>query len=277
MRPVTSLAELLDDLEAEQADLDVLVADLPEENWGRPTPAAGWAVRDQISHLAYFDDMAALAVDDPHRFSKLAEEATARALDGSDPMAEHLGRGREMTGHELLSWWRGARRAFGKAASTLDPEKRVPWFGPPMSPRSFVSARLMETWAHGQDVADALGVTRAPTPRLLHVAHIGVLARPFSYLIRGLEAPVVAVRVELSGPSGEPWSWNEDADANFVRGPALDFCLVVTQRRHVDDTELEIEGPDAHEWIAIAQAFAGPPGPGRPPSSTADVAPRPGD
>jgi uncharacterized protein (TIGR03084 family) len=123
----------------------------------------------------------------------------------------------------------------------------------------------METWAHGQDVADALGVTRRPTARLRHVAHLGVRARPFSYVVRGLEVPAEAVRVELTGPSGERWEWDTDAPAGLIEGPALDFCLVVTQRRHLADTALTVRGAAASEWLAIAQAFAGPPGAGRPP------------
>jgi uncharacterized protein (TIGR03084 family) len=135
-----------------------------------------------------------------------------------------------------------------------------------MGAMSFVSARLMETWAHGQDVADALGVTRAPTGRLRHIAHLGVRSRPFSYLVRGLSAPTDPVGVSLIGPSGETWMWDtEVAPVDHVHGPALDFCLVVTQRRHVADTDLEVQGPAAREWLAIAQAFAGPPGAGRPP------------
>jgi uncharacterized protein (TIGR03084 family) len=121
----------------------------------------------------------------------------------------------------------------------------------------------METWAHGQDVADALGVTRVPSDRLRHVAHIGVGARTFSYLANGLEVPTELVRVELTAPGGTVWTWGPADAANRVNGPALDFCLVVTQRRHRDDTALEATGPLADQWLSIAQAFAGPPGGGR--------------
>ena len=265
MPPATTLPDLLEDLAQEQAALDDLVTGLPEDGWDTATPAEGWAVRDQISHLAYFDAMATMAIREPERFATHAEQATARAMAGDDPMAEHLARGRAMTGEQLLSWWRAARQDLLGAASALEAGTRVPWYGPPMSPLSFVSARLMETWAHGQDVVDALGVTREPTRRLAHVAQIGVRARPFSYLVRGLDPPAAGVRVELRSPDGEAWSWDDDVTGDVVCGPALDFCLVVTQRRHLDDTELVVEGPIAEEWMHIAQAFAGPPGPGRQP------------
>ncbi|ETW94154.1 MAG: hypothetical protein ETSY1_36135 [Candidatus Entotheonella factor] len=147
----------------------------------------------------------------------------------------------------------------------LDAKTRIPWFGPPMSAVSFATARLMETWAHGQDVVDALDVDRPGTERLRHVAHIGVLARPFSYQVHNKTVPDAAIRVELVSPAGAFWSWGDDETPNRVYGDALDFCLVVTQRRHLADTDLRIEGAAAEEWMTIAQTFAGPAGSGRQP------------
>ncbi|NBQ99753.1 MAG: maleylpyruvate isomerase family mycothiol-dependent enzyme, partial [Actinobacteria bacterium] len=150
-------------------------------------------------------------------------------------------------------------RRVGGAA---DPKARCPWYGPAMSVTSMLTARLMETWAHGQDICDALGVHREPTDRLRHIAHIGVRARPFSYAANRREMPAADVRVELNAPSGGTWQWGESA-TDTVRGDALGFCLVVTQRRHPDDCGLEVNGDAAREWMSIAQAFAGPPGEGR--------------
>jgi len=266
----TTLPALLEDLEAEHADLEATVGALDEASWDLATPAPGWAVRDQVSHLAFFDDAATTAIVDPTSFTAMAEAALAAE---GDPMEEHLLRGRAMPGLGVLAWWRDARRQMVGAARTLDARDRVPWFGPPMGALSFVSARLMETWAHGQDVADALGVTRVPTARLRHVAHLGVRARPFSYVVHGLDVPAEAVRVELTGPAGELWEWDTDAVSGFVRGSALDFCLVVTQRRNIADTALTVQGPGASQWLAIAQAFAGPPGPGRVPHTAGGPSP----
>jgi uncharacterized protein (TIGR03084 family) len=134
-----------------------------------------------------------------------------------------------------------------------------------MSLASFATARLMETWAHGQDVADALGARREPTQRLKHIAHIGVRTRGFSYAQHGRTAPDGDVRVELDAPDASRWTWGSEDAPDRVTGPALDFCLVVTQRRHVADTALKTEGPLAEEWLSIAQAFAGSPGAGRQP------------
>ena len=142
-----------------------------------------------------------------------------------------------------------------------------------MKPRTFLTARLMETFAHGQDVRDALGLPPDPTPRLHHVAHLGVATRGFSYANRGRAVPSAPVRVELAGPGGEAWSWGPAEAADRIAGPVLDFCLVVTQRRHVADTRLQIAGEAAAEWMRLAQAFGGPPTDGRPPSRTAQEQP----
>jgi uncharacterized protein (TIGR03084 family) len=258
---VADLALIRADLAAEHGALDDVVAALDEGSWDAPTPAEPWTVRDQISHLAFFDELAAAAAS---RADEFTAGLTAAAQDVDAFMSGPLERGRAMLLAEVLSWWRGARAEMLDVFTRLDPSARIPWFGPPMSPASFVTARLMETWAHGQDVVDALGVEREPTGRLRHVAHIGVRARPFSYTTRGLDVPDARVAVDLQGPAGERWVWDDDA-RDRVEGSALDFCLVVTQRRHVDDTSLQTQGDLAREWMTIAQAYAGPPGPGRKP------------
>ena len=270
---MTTLPELLDDLDAEYAVLHALVAPFPADDpvWDAATPAEGWAVRDQISHLAFFDDAARRAVQEPDRFT--AEVDALTALEG-DPMEVHLVPGRALDGAGLLSGWEGAHRGMMEAFAGVDPADRVPWFGPPMGALSFVSARLMETWAHGRDVADAIGRHAPPTHRLRHIAHLGVRARPFSYVVRGRDVPAGRIAVDLVAPSGATWSWlagegagdrpARAADAT-IAGPAADFCLVVTQRRNLADTDLVVHGDLALDWMSVAQAFAGAPGPGRPP------------
>ena len=257
---------ICDDLTAEHEALDLIVSQ--DDVLGRRTPAPGWTVGDQVSHLWFFDQRALLALTDPDAFSRdavalLAELERTGGTDGS------IAEGRSLDHDELLAAWRRDRRALVERARTVEPRTRVPWYGPAMGARSFLTARLMETWAHGQDVVDGLGIEPAPTDRLRHVAHIGVGARPFSYVANGRPVPEEPVRVELTAPSGEPWTWGPDDAANRVSGPALDFCLLVTQRRHRDDVRLEVAGAAAAEWMDIAQAFAGPPGVGRRPGQFA--------
>lgn len=255
----TAQQQVVADLAAENEDLDARVAGLDEAGWATPTPAAGWDVAHQLAHLAWTDHASLLAATDPDGFAALLAGA---AQDPAGFVDAAAARGAQLPPAELLAGWRSGRAELLSALAAVPPGVKIPWFGPPMSATSMATARIMETWAHGQDVADALGDARQPTARLRHVAHIGVRTHGFAHLVRGLDPPAAPVRVELTAPDGSLWTWNEDA-VDVLRGPALDFCLLVTQRRHREDLALVAEGPVAEQWLPIAQAFAGPPGPGR--------------
>jgi uncharacterized protein (TIGR03084 family) len=255
-----SMDVLADDLAAESAVLRGLLEPLDEDGWRRATPAVGWSILDQVTHLAYFDDVAVQSATDPEAFRAGAARLAETGGIDADTIAEQY---RSMSGAKVLAWFDDARGRLITASRWLDPSLRVPWFGPAMSAPSSMTARIMETWAHGQDVADAVGVTREPTDRLRHVAHIGVGARAYSYRVNGREVTTAPVRVELVAPSGALWTWGPEDAPDRVVGPALGFCLVVTQRRHRDDSALKVTGPFADEWMSFAQAFAGAPGTGR--------------
>jgi uncharacterized protein (TIGR03084 family) len=260
------LAALAEDVRAETADLVGILRATESDPLDVATPAEGWTVRDQLSHLAFYDRVAVLALTDADAFAVIRAEAMPD-LQGYVDAALASGHGRDL--HDMLQWLAVEREAFATALERADPASRVPWFGPDMTPASKGTARLMETWAHGQDVVDALGVTRAPTARLRHVAHIGVRALPNSFRTRDLAVPEAPVHVSLVPPdgtaAGTQWMWGDPGASDRVTGPALDFCLVVTQRRHLDDTALVVTGPVAEQWMAIAQAYAGPAGAGRAP------------
>jgi uncharacterized protein (TIGR03084 family) len=255
------MSSLVTDLAAETEVIEQMLANRPHSDWELPTPAEGWLIRDQISHLAFFDDMARLSVVDPERFRARAKEHLASGMDFPDRTAAEY---RELPVPELHAWFRRARLALITETGERDSKERVPWYGPSMSLASSITARIMETWAHGQDIADALGVLREPSPRLRHVAHIGVGARAYSFAVRGLPAPTEPVYVELAAPDGTLWTWGPEDAPDRIAGDALDFCLLVTQRRHRDELKLDITGPAAEVWMSIAQAFAGAAGPGRP-------------
>lgn len=254
---------LIADLGAEHSHLHEMISGRQDEELVNATLAEGWSVVDQLSHLAGFDESAALALVDPEGFTT----ELARLIEaGEDPIVGYTDRGRSMSPTQVVSWWNGASAALLTACQVADPAVRVPWYGPAMSPMSFITARLMETWAHGVDIADAWSEPITGTARLRHVCHIGVGARRYSYAVRGLDLPDVDVRVELIGPAGDVWTWGSSA-TEVVRGEALDFALLVVQRRHRNDTSLVIAGDAALEWMSFAQAFAGGPGAGRPHSS----------
>jgi uncharacterized protein (TIGR03084 family) len=257
-----SLDDVVGDLSAEHADLDRILTRCSNPDWDRATPAEGWSVRDTVSHLAYFDERAVESVAKPDEFrAGLAAVLTdPQTFIDAGPV-----RGRSMSPADVFAWWRTARAETLSVFRAADPSARVPWYGPDMGVVSLATARLMETWAHGQDVADALDVRRTPTARLRHVAHLGIATFRYSFVATGREAPDVPMRVELNAPDGSAWTWGPADAADRVTGSALGFCLLVTQRRHRAETDVVGEGAVAQEWLSIAQAFAGPAGSGRQP------------
>jgi uncharacterized protein (TIGR03084 family) len=256
------LHEVLADLAAEGERLDALVVGLAEAAWRSPTPAPGWDVATQIAHLAWTDEAAVLAATDKAGWDALV----LTALGDPEGVVDRAAlTGGAVPPGELVARWRAARAALAAALLATPAGEKLPWFGPPMSPTSMATARFMETWAHSLDVHEALGETPDRTDRIRHVAHLGVRTRGFSFAARGLAAPAADVRVELVAPSGADWGWGPAEATQRVTGTAWDFCLLVTQRIHRDDTGLVADGADAEQWLRIAQCFAGPPGEGRAP------------
>jgi uncharacterized protein (TIGR03084 family) len=252
---------IVDDLRAESDELDALVAELPAARWADATPAPGWTIAHQIAHLLWTDRVALSSINDEAGFTEVLGAAAADPIGFVDRGAEDIVAAAAPA--ELLADWRRTRHQLHDALLTVPDGRKLPWFGPPMSAASMATARLMETWAHGLDVADALGVKRPATARLRSIAHIGVRTRDFAFAINGLAAPADPFRVELRAPDGSTWTWGPEDAGQRVTGSALDFCMLVTQRRPRADLDVNAVGADAEKWLGIAQAFAGPPGPGR--------------
>jgi uncharacterized protein (TIGR03084 family) len=254
------IGPLIADLRAESDALDALVEDLPAQAWARPTPAPGWTIAHQIGHLLWTDRMALTSITDETAFLDLVAGAQHRIATFVDEAAEECA---TAPPERLLADWRDTRSRLHDALGAVPDGRKLQWFGPPMSAPSMATARLMETWAHGLDVADALGVSVAPSARLKSIAHLGVRTRDFAFTVHGLTPPTEPFRVELTAPDGELWAWGPDDAAQTVSGSALDFCALVTQRRALAELDVVARGADAEKWLTIAQAFAGPPGAGR--------------
>ncbi|GAA1777330.1 TIGR03084 family metal-binding protein [Nocardioides hankookensis] len=263
---MTLLDDLLDDLHAEGDLLWTAVAGLDAEAWRTPTPAAGWTVATQVAHLLWTDEVAVLAAqahtpEGKEAWDALVLEAIADPTGYVDQQAFEVAR---LAPEALLARWGKARDALPAALRSVPDGQKMPWFGPPMSPTSMATARFMETWAHSLDVYDALGVEPERSDRVRHVAHLGVRTRNFAFSVHELPPPAEEFRIDLVSPSGEQWTWGPEDSGQTVTGSAWDFCLLVTQRVHRDDTDLVASGADAEQWLTIAQAFAGPAGDGRP-------------
>ncbi|HTY27138.1 MAG TPA: TIGR03084 family metal-binding protein [Mycobacterium sp.] len=258
---MTTAGPIIDDLREESDALDALVGPLTEAGWAQPTPAPGWTIAHQIAHLWWTDQAALASITDEAAFGDMLTAATADPLGFVDKATEEIAA--TTPPNELLARWRETRGRLHADLATVADGRKLLWFGPPMSAASMATARLMETWAHGLDVADALGAALRPTARLKSIAHLGVRTRDFAFSVHGLNPPPEPFRVELTAPDGGQWAWGPEDATQRVTGSALDFCYLVTQRRPRGDLDVAAEGADAEQWLSIAQAFAGPPGRGR--------------
>ncbi|KAA1249006.1 TIGR03084 family protein, partial [Mycobacterium simiae] len=256
---MTGAGPIVADLRAESGDLDALVANLSPKRWTGLTPAPGWTIAHQIGHLLWTDRVALTAISDEAGFADALAAAAADPAGFVDAGAAELA---ALPPSELLGEWRVTRDRLHDALLAVPDGCKLPWFGPPMSASSMATARLMETWAHGLDVADALGVIRPATERLRSIAHLGVRTRDYAFVVNNLAPPASAFRVELRGPGGDTWSWGPADASQRVSGSAEDFCYLVTRRRALNELDVTAVGEDAQRWLEIAQAFAGPPGPG---------------
>ncbi|MEV6910426.1 TIGR03084 family metal-binding protein [Amycolatopsis sp. NPDC051071] len=264
---MADLGVILGDLAAETQAIDDVVAELPASEWARQTPAEGWTIAHQIAHLAWTDKKALIAA----RGSEADWQAEIEGLlaTGETYVDDGAAEGAKIPPPELLEIWRAGRAELAEALAAVPAGEKIPWYGPPMSAASMLTARLMEVWAHGQDIFDTLGVPRENTGRLWHVARFGTRTRDFAYKLNSLSPPAEEFRVELTAPDGTTWAFGPEDAEQRLTGSAVDFCLVITQRRHPDDTDLVATGADVEEWLGIAQAFAGPPGAGRQPGQFA--------
>ena len=250
---------LAQDLRDEGAELYEFLATLSPAQWTEPTPFKAWTPEDVLVHLLVGDWFNVVSLTAPARFEELlARRAAARAAGKITSGAEYLDEPIARAGELLQQWHTGLNNLCDLFASS-DPKARIKWVGPDMSVRSSATARLMETWAHGHDVYDMRRQARRATARLRHIVVLGVKTFAWTFINRQLEPPGEPPLVQLRAPSGELWSWNAVDAQSKISGPALDFCQVVTQVRHIDDVSLSVEGEAATRWMAIAQCFAGPP------------------
>lgn len=258
---------MTDDLLAEYRALADCCATLTPADWRRVSPFYGWTPWDEIAHLLYFDETSLVSASDGERFVREAQALSARVAAGEEISAIARQAYGMLDGAALLARWRQVHESLVAALAALDPKARLSWYGPPMSARSFATARLMETWAHGQDIWDVMQRRRPGSARLKHIAHLGVGTFGWTFVNRGLQVPEAQPFVSLAAPDGSSWTWGDPASEHRLSGSAEDFCLVVTQRRHVQDTALQATPGPVAQWMAIAQCFAGPPADGPAPGA----------
>jgi uncharacterized protein (TIGR03084 family) len=236
-----------------------LLQPLAEADFDRKTLFKDWTINDVLAHLHFFNYAADLTLKDGDAFMVLlgslrsAREggeslvaATDRMLDGAK-------------GRALLTLWHDYYLKMADNYAAADPKQRIKWAGPDMSVRSSVTARLMETWAHGQEIYDLLGVERRDGDRIKNIVVLGVNTFGWTFSNRGEDLPADKPYLRLTAPSGDVWEWHEPSDRNLIEGSATDFCQVVTQTRNIADTGLRVVGDTATRWMSMAQCFAGEP------------------
>lgn len=255
---MSALEQLLEDLTEESVELDNFVSALPVDQWKTVTTPEGWTVAHQIGHLCWTDEMSIKAMTDPQGFVDHFANMTPMEADRQvDVIAAEFA---ELPVAQLLERWRTSRAQEVDELRSVPTGKKIVWAGPPMSATSMATARLMETWAHSLDVYDAFRAEKPISDRVRHVCHIGVRTRGYVHINRGETAPEVEIRVELESPSGDVWTWGSSDAEERVSGPAWDFALLATRRRHRRDVNLIAEGEHADHWLGIVQTFAGQPG-----------------
>jgi uncharacterized protein (TIGR03084 family) len=247
------------DFREECDQLFELLNTAPDDAWETPTQFKRWTPNDVLGHLHLFDVGAKLTVEGPDAFPAFAAKIAAGRAQGlslAQYTRQWLGDG---LGLKLLLRWRDSYLQVAERYADLDPAMRVKWAGPDMSVRSCISARQMETWAHGQAVFDLLGRERVEHDRIRNIAIMGVNTFGWTFVSRGLPVPEIKPHVRLVSPSGAIWQWNAQDERNRIEGSAVEFCRVVTQTRNVADTSLQVTGDAARAWMSMAQCFAGPP------------------
>lgn len=251
---------LVADLRAEYDELADYLATLPEGDWAKHTVFYDWTVADEVMHLHQVDLFGLIAMRDAQEFAELFKTVRAGQAQGIELSQEMRTRFGHLAPAEQLAAWRATYDEVLTRFAASDADTRMPWFGPEMGVASFAAARQMEVWAHGQDIYDLFRVRRRSHDRIRAICDLGVRTQGWSFRNRGLDRPAPP-HVTLTAPSGDIWEWTPDG-VESVTGPAEDFALVVTQRRHVDDTDLVVTGTGARAWMEIAQCFAGKPADG---------------
>lgn len=246
--------------------LYALLTPLSDDAFAYSTLFKGWTINDVLGHLHMYDQAAVITLDDDNAYTAF-DGPTLEALVRGVPLTTYTAQWLDgLKGRALLQQWHEFAGEVARRYAELDSDKRVVWGKVRMSARSCISARLMETWSHGQAVYDRLGKIRDEHDRIKSIAFLGVNTFGFSFTNRKLEPPAEKPFVRLVAPSGAIWTWNAPDVQSSVEGSAVEFCQVVAQTRNVADTKLVIKGDAATRWMAIAQCFAGlprePPHPG---------------
>lgn len=164
-----------EDFRQESRALAAVLETLADAEFDQPTLFKGWTIDGVMGHLHIFNVAAQKTLESDVAFQEFfapiqqALSAGKTLLEAQFPWLDGL------RGRALFEAWRSTSEQVADAYAAADPKQRVKWAGPDMSALSSITARQMETWAHGQEVFDVLGVTRTEQDRIRNIAHLGGL------------------------------------------------------------------------------------------------------
>lgn len=237
--------------------LSAIIAPLSDRDYLQQTAFKAWTIDMVLRHLHFWNKAALMSVMDEAAFSDLVTAMMGNIQSGRLTAFENEYL-QGLSGRALLNAWCDSAEETAAGFSTCDPSQRVKWVGPSMSARSSITARLMETWAHGQEVYDHLGLIRKNADRIRNIVVLGVNTYEWTFRNRREEPPGPMPFVELTAPSGDIWKYGTENAEERIQGLAEEFCQVVTQTRNIADTHLSVSGDIATAWMQQAQCFAGP-------------------
>ena len=247
------------DFKEESNSLYNILREKDDDVFNSETQFKSWTINDVLYHLHVWNNAAYLSLTNEKKFSKFMEDFFKAIKQGKSARSYEKELSNNKYGQDLLLEWKNGYEKISKEFLKADPKKRVKWAGPDMSVRSSMTARHMETWSHGQEVYDLLGMIRDDKDRIKNIVIIGINTFSWTFINRSMEAPKEIPKLILQSPSKKTWEWNLNNTQNSITGSATEFCQVVTQVRNIEDTNLVVRGDIASKWMSLAQCFAGPP------------------
>ena len=248
-------------LAQQHAELRGILEGLTTDQWDAPSRCAGWTVSDVVLHLAQTDEMAGASLDGSFgdvvaRFTAGHDQSRFAGADVDDFAAVLVADERGAGVAEMFAPWSTAAEQLRRGFEATEPSTRVPWAVGLLAARTLATTRLAECWIHTGDIADPLGIVRVPGERLELIARLAWRTVPYSFARAGrkLTGPVA---FELTGPTGERWTFIPDAEPlTTIRGDADDLCAVASRRVGPEGTSLTGEGPDAAAVLELVRTWA---------------------
>ena len=254
------------DFKNESDDLYNLLKEFSHTDFQKNTLFKDWTFNTILRHLHVWNYAAKLTLTNKIQWENFYDNLQSNFKGGKNITIFEKDFTKNLSGRELLVTWKKLYNEISEKFKLEDPKRRVKWVGPDMSVISAISARHMETWAHGQAIFDKLGLKRKNEDRIINIVIIGKNTFNWSFKVNGLDIPEKVPSLSLVSPSGELWEFNDKNNSNHIEGLAEEFCQVVTQVRNIKDLNLKVRGSISRKWMSIAQCFAGkaqkPPEPG---------------